>query len=69
MIANMPSGLIILIVGLCLFAWFCIGEQKNFGEKISSILFLVVIVVLYRLVNGDTIGNMLNIVKDFIVGN
>lgn len=69
MFPEIPRGLIIMIVCLSTFAWFCIGEQKNFWEKISTVLFLGVIFVLYRLVNGDTLGNMLSIVKDFIFSN
>ncbi len=65
---TMPRGLIVLIVGLCLFAWFMIGERKNFGEKLMSIVVVVVLVVIYRMCHGDTLGNMLSIVRDFIFG-
>lgn len=63
---SIPPGLIILICGLSLFAWFMIGERKNFGEKLMSIVIIVVLFVLYRLCNGDTLGNMLSIARDWI---
>ncbi len=62
----MPRGLIIMGCILCLFAWFLLGEQKSFGEKIRLILFVIAAIVLYRLCSGDTIGNMLDIVRDFL---
>ena len=31
-----------------------------------SVIVVIVLVVLYRLVNGDTLGNMLLIVRDWI---
>ncbi|MGE0266933.1 MAG: hypothetical protein AB7S78_00575 [Candidatus Omnitrophota bacterium] len=64
---SLPPGLIIMISGLCLLAWFLIGERKNFWEKIMSIIVVIAIVVLYRLCNGDTLGNMLDIVRDFLI--
>lgn len=63
---NMPPGLIILICSLCLFAWFLIGEKKNFGEKLLSVIGVIVLFVIYRLCNGDTLGNMLSIVRDWV---
>lgn len=66
---DIPPGLIVLICGLCLFSWFMIGEQKNFGEKLGSIVLVVVLFVVYRLCNGDTLGNMLSIARDWIFKN
>lgn len=64
---SLPPGLIIMISVLCLLAWFLIGERKNFWEKIMSIVVVIAIIVLYRLCNGDTIGNMVDIVRDFLL--
>lgn len=63
---SIPPGLIILICGLSIFAWVLIGERKNFGEKLGSILLVIILVVIYRMCNGDTLGNMLSIVRDWI---
>ena len=64
---SLPPGLIIMICGLSLFAWFLIGERKSFWEKINAVFLVIGAVVLYRLCNGDTIGNMLDIVRDFLL--
>jgi len=65
---GLPAGLIAIIAFLCILAWFLIGEKKSIFEKLSTLFIFLVIVVMYRLSSGDTIENMLSLVRDFIKG-
>ena len=50
----MPPFLIVMLVLLIIFAWFVIGEQKSFAEKIITLLVFLAVYLTYRLLNGAT---------------
>ena len=50
----MPPFLIGILVLLIIFAWFLVGEEKSFGEKLGVILIFVGLYAAYRFLNGDS---------------
>ena len=55
----MPPILIIVLVLLIIFGWFVIGEEKSFGEKITTLLIFLSVYVIYRLLNGASLKEAL----------
>lgn len=57
--AVMPPMLIAALILLIIFAWFVIGEQKSFTEKVVTLLVFLAIYLTYRLLNGATLQQAL----------
>ncbi|HLF17719.1 MAG TPA: hypothetical protein VI749_02380 [Candidatus Omnitrophota bacterium] len=55
----MPPMLIAALILLIIFAWFVIGEQKSFTEKVVTLLVFLAIYLTYRLLNGATLQQAL----------
>jgi len=51
----MPAYLISILILLIIFAWFLIGEEKSFIEKITILLIFLGIYAGYMLLNGATL--------------
>jgi hypothetical protein len=49
----MPPILIGVLVLLIIFAWFIVGEEKSFGEKLGVLLIFVGLYAAYRFLNGS----------------
>jgi len=51
----MPPALVGVLMLLILFAWFLIGEEKSFGEKLGTLLIFLGLYAGYRFLNGASV--------------
>ncbi len=60
---TMPKELIFILVGLVIGAWFVVGENMSFFEKLFALIVIVAVYVGFMLLTGASLNDILAIFK------